>query len=159
VEARDHPICHGAGGLHLADVLLEVDRVGLGLDRELVAETERLAEEIVAVGRALLDRVALVAAPLLLGLQANALADLAQLRQRLGVGVVALLVAEAVDARVAQGVVALVAGTGAAAELAAGGNERDAAAGSFEIGGCARFGQMAAGAGMHDAGLIEIAHG
>src|SRR5262249_25956016 len=144
VEARDHAIRHAARSLDLSDVFPQVDRVRIRLDRKFVAEPERLAEEIVAVARGLLVRVALVAATLELRLPADALADLAQLGKRRGIDLIDLLVPEPVDAGMAERVMALVAGTRTASELARGRKERDASARRFEIGGGARFRQMAA---------------
>src|SRR5262245_57334646 len=131
VEARDHAVRHAARRFHLSDVLPKVDRVRFGLDRELVAEAERLAEEIVAVARALLVGVALVAAPLEVRLPADAPADLAQLGKRGGIDLIDLLVPEPVDAGMAQRVIALVAGARTAPELARGCNQRDASARGF----------------------------
>src|SRR5262249_24270977 len=125
------------------------------LDRKFVAEPERLAEEIVAVARGLLVRVSLVAAMLELRLPADALADLAQLGKRRGSDLIDLLVPEPVDAGMAQRVMALVAGTRTASELARGRKERDASARRFEIGGGARFRQMAARTGARGGHALE----
>jgi hypothetical protein len=71
---------------------------------------ERFAEEAVRLRGVLPASVALVAAPLLLGLPADAPADLPQLGERRRIDLMDLLVTETVDARMAQSVIALVAG-------------------------------------------------
>src|SRR4051794_3362943 len=126
MKAGDHAVGQAARGFHLPDVFPEIDRIGLGPDGELVAETKCLAEEIVAVRHALLARVALVSAPLDLRFPSDAPSDLAQLGERRRIDLVDLLVTETVDPRMAQRVIALIARPGAAPELPGGRDQRNA---------------------------------
>ena len=88
--------------------------------------------------------IALEAPPLERGFPSDRLADPAQLLQHCSIDAVDDLVANSVDPRTAERVVALVPGAGAGPVLRSGGDQRDAAFRGVEVGGGARLGEVAA---------------
>ena len=95
-------------------------------------------------------------APLDRGFPTDRTADRAELLQHLAVDIIDEFFAEAVDAWITSCVVALVAGARAGIELR-GCRDQSNAAAVCGIGGRTRLGEMAAKAGMHNAGIVKIA--